>query len=54
MKAQQDFISTKLAFEPIEEDHVGFFASGPEASSDMVNCETALIGGFLDMEELSK
>lgn len=54
LKSEKDYIPTKLNFEPIDEDYIGFFAKDPDAASDMVNCETALIGGFLEMEELSK
>lgn len=47
-------MSTKLNFEPINEEYIGFFAGNPDAASDMVNCEIALIGSFTEMEELSK
>jgi hypothetical protein len=54
MKAQNGYVSTKLNFEPINEEYIGFFAKEADAASDMVNAEIALIGSFTEMEELSK
>jgi hypothetical protein len=47
-------VPTKLAFEPIEEDFIGFYQKEPSAPCETMHTQMALLDAYYEMEELVK
>lgn len=47
-------VQTLLPFEVLEENYEGFFSTGTDAATEMVNSELAMLDSMIDLEKLAK
>ena len=53
-KSKNNYIPTKLAYEPITDEYSGYYMQGPSASSETAHSAIAMLEGYSEMEELVK